>query len=198
MKKVRSLLFVASISASVATMGMCGKTSETPTATPDLSTPVTTTTGRVAQAVINDQAGAQVGIATFSEHQTGAILVDVNITTATPGRHGMHIHAEGKCEAAGGFMTAGGHFNPTNTNHGDPSSSEHHAGDFGNLSIMQVGANGTGRLQLFSSTISLDPGAANTIIGKSIIFHAGEDDLRTQPTGNSGGRVGCGLIAAKP
>lgn len=181
---------------SAALLGMsCSKTEEKP-ADAGTTVDLASKPARVAEATINDAMGNTIGTAQFSEHPTGSIAIDVHITKATPGKHGMHIHAEGLCEGANNFTSAGGHFNPGNTSHGDPNGAMHHAGDFGNVDVMLVGADGQGRLQIFSKTISLDPQAMNSVIDKSIIFHASEDDLLTQPTGNSGGRVGCGLIKA--
>lgn len=123
------------------------------------------------------------------------ILVDARIDGLTPGAHGFHVHEKGDCSAPDA-MSAGGHFNPGGRAHGGPSHAEHHAGDFGNL---EADASGRASLQLTvpASQISLDKGAANSIVGKGLIVHADPDDFKTQPTGNSGKRLACGVISLK-
>lgn len=104
--------------------------------------------------------------------------------------HGFHIHESGDCTAAD-FTSAGGHFNPTNAPHGGPDDAEHHAGDLGNI---EIGEDGTGTLDLASSMLTLDAGATNSAVGKAVILHAGQDDLETQPTGDAGARLACGVV----
>jgi len=91
-------------------------------------------------------------------------------------------------------MSTGRHFNPEGKKHGAPGHAEHHDGDFGNLS---ADSNGNAAINLTSSQISLDPNARNSIIGKGLIVHADPDDFVTQPTGNSGKRLSCGVIRLK-
>jgi Cu-Zn family superoxide dismutase len=160
---------------------------------------------RLARAQILDRSMSRIGTAMFTEIGADQVRVIVEVEKASPGKHGLHVHAEGKCEVsttdmgvAGDFLSAGGHFNPANKMHGAPGAAEHHAGDFGNLEAMLVGADGRGRVELTTGSINLREGAAESVLGKAIIFHAGEDDLKTQPTGNSGARQGCGVIALSP
>lgn len=160
---------------------------------------------RLARAIIMDRSMSRIGTAMFTETGAGPVRVVVEIEKASPGKHGLHVHAEGKCDVsvtdmgvAGDFLSAGGHFNPGNKMHGDPVAAEHHAGDFGNLEAMLVGADGRGRVELTTSSITLREGAAESVVGKAVIFHAAEDDLKTQPTGNSGARLGCGMIGYLP
>ena len=110
-----------------------------------------------------------------------------------PGVHGFHVHETGDCSAAEpAFAKAGGHFNPESHPHAGPDSAARHAGDLGNL---EVAADGTGSLDTMTTELTLSPGA-NSVIGKALIFHEGADDFTTQPTGNAGGRLACGVVVA--
>ncbi len=106
------------------------------------------------------------------------------------GPHGFHIHQTGECTPPD-FKSAGGHFNPGETDHACPPTTPRHAGDLGNI---EIGEDGSGHLELTSDMISLDPGAADSIVGKAVVLHAGEDDCTSQPSGDSGARVACGVI----
>lgn len=119
-------------------------------------------------------------------------MVEVHVEGLTPGQHGFHVHEKGDCSAPDA-TSAGGHFNPTSKSHGGPLHAEHHAGDFGNLT---ADASGKANMQMLipASQISLTKGAQNSVIGRAVIVHADPDDLQTQPTGNSGKRVACGVI----
>jgi Cu-Zn family superoxide dismutase len=118
------------------------------------------------------------------------VYVDARITGLSPGPHGFHVHEKGDCRAPDG-SSAGGHFNPASTPHAGPDSAQRHAGDLGNL---VADANGIAVYRVQVSGISLGT-AADSIIGRAVIVHAAADDLRTQPSGNSGARVACGLIS---
>lgn len=122
------------------------------------------------------------------------VLVEAKINGLKPNAtNGFHVHEKGNCSAPDA-SSAGGHFNPTAGQHGGPSGGIRHAGDLGNL---KSDANGFAQLSEEVSGISLgtDP---NSIIGRAVIVHAGADDLKTQPAGNSGARVACGLISKNP
>lgn len=138
--------------------------------------------------VVNPTAGNQVsGVVSFSQVE-GGMLVTADIRGLTPGKHGFHIHEHGDCSAADG-SSAGGHFNPLNKPHGGPVSKERHMGDLGNLEANELGfAHYKGTFQ------DLTTDGEYSIIGKSIIIHADEDDLESQPTGNAGKRIACGEI----
>lgn len=137
-------------------------------------------------------AGTVNGTVDFTE-TNGQVAIAIQLSGATPGNHGMHIHANGSCEAndAGPAGAAGGHWNPHDAGHGDPSSASHHPGDFGNITI---GPDGSGELNLTSNAFTVSGTGSNSAINHAVIFHAGTDDGTTQPTGNSGGRAGCGII----
>ncbi len=133
------------------------------------------------------------GTVTFEEQADGSVHVSATVSGLTAGKHGIHIHENGDCSAPDG-SSAGGHFNPDGSAHGAPDAATHHAGDFGNL---EADAAGKGEYHATYSFISLKPGQPNSIIGKSVIIHANEDDLVTQPTGGAGARLACGVIMAQ-
>jgi Cu-Zn family superoxide dismutase len=133
------------------------------------------------------------GTVTFTA-EGGQVHVVADVAGVPPGEHGFHIHENGVCErdpAGKHFTTAGGHFNPGGSPHGCPNSSAHHAGDLGNIVVR---ADGTGHLDATTSTLSLT--GPNGVVGKAVILHAGVDDCTSQPVGNAGGRLACGVVAA--
>lgn len=143
---------------------------------------------------IRDQSGATIGTIRVEPVTELRVLVTVDIINAPPGEHGLHLHTTGRCE--GDFSSAGGHFNPTNTRHGDPDLPVHHAGDLGNIAI---GPDNRGRITLSTASLSADPSAGNSAIERSVILHANPDDLTAGDgsldyTGNSGTRIGCGVV----
>ena len=131
------------------------------------------------------------GTVRFNE-SGGKMRVVADISGLKPGKHGLHIHEKGDCSAPDA-TSAGGHFNPEKKNHGSPEAAEHHMGDLGNI---EADAKGKAHLDLRVDflTIAEDP---NTIAGKAVIVHANEDDLHSQPVGNAGARVACGVIQKK-
>lgn len=118
----------------------------------------------------------------------GGVKIIADVDDLTPGKHGFHIHEHGDCSAPDA-SSAGGHFNPTGSKHGSPDSSERHAGDLGNL---VADNNGHAHYERIDTVITLD--GPHSIIGRSIIIHEKEDDFKTQPAGNAGARVACGII----
>jgi Cu-Zn family superoxide dismutase len=117
------------------------------------------------------------------------IQVVADIQNLKPGKHGFHIHEKGDCSAADA-ASAGAHFNPTQKHHGGPMTSDHHSGDLGNI---EADASGKAHLD-WKGKLSLS--GTDSIIGKSIVVHEKEDDLKTDPSGNSGARIACGVINA--
>jgi Cu-Zn family superoxide dismutase len=130
------------------------------------------------------------GHVTFEAKHHGVRVV-ADFTGLTPGEHGFHIHEKGDCSAPDG-TSAGAHFNPTGKPHGEPGTAEHHAGDLGNI---QADKAGVAHLDVTFPHLTLD--GAESIVGRGLIVHASPDDMKTQPTGNSGARQACGVIKAQ-
>lgn len=127
------------------------------------------------------------GIVTFTKEK-GGIRVVADIEGLAPGKHGFHIHEYGDCSAPDG-TSAGGHFNPQGKPHGAPISKNRHVGDLGNIT---ANAEGKAHYEWTDPVISFT--GTRSIIGRAIIVHADEDDLKSQPTGNAGPRIACGVI----
>jgi Cu-Zn family superoxide dismutase len=117
------------------------------------------------------------------------LFVIAEVTGLKPGAHGFHVHEKGDCSAPD-FSSAGGHFNPGSQPHGDPTAGAHHAGD---MPVLVADASGKATARAELRTMSID-GSANDIVGKAVVVHADPDDFRTQPAGNSGARIACGVI----
>jgi superoxide dismutase, Cu-Zn family len=145
--------------------------------------------GKASATIESKSASTVTGTATFEEVSTGGVQVHVHIEKAPPGTHGLHIHEKGDCSDPEA-KSAGGHFNPAGNPHAGPMDTKRHAGDLGNIEIK---ADGTGDLDITSDLVTVKAGA-NSVVGRSVVFHEKEDDLKTQPTGNAGGRLGCGVI----
>ncbi|MFC2101973.1 superoxide dismutase family protein [Bacteroidota bacterium] len=127
------------------------------------------------------------GIVTFASTPEG-VKVTADVTGLTPGKHGFHVHEFGDCSAPNG-TSAGGHFNPDQKKHGGPHDQMRHEGDLGNLEADDAGV---AHMSFIDSELMLT--GPHSIIGYAIIVHAQEDDLVSQPTGNAGARVACGVI----
>ena len=141
-----------------------------------------------AETILKPTQGNQVsGVVTYRQ-SGGNVQVAALVSGLTPGAHGFHIHDKGDCSAPDA-TSAGGHLNPGAKPHGHPGSTEHHAGD-----MPQLEADAAGNAQL---SVELAGVALDSIVGRGVIVHAAPDDFKTQPTGNSGARVACGVISAK-
>jgi Cu-Zn family superoxide dismutase len=142
-----------------------------------------------AAAQLEPKSASQVtGMVTFTK-VGDEVQVVADIQNLKPGKHGFHIHEKGDCSAADA-MSAGPHFNPMHEHHGGTHTAERHVGDFGNI---EVDASGKGHLVWKGK---LDLSGPNSIIGRSVVVHEKEDDLKTDPSGNSGARIACGTINA--
>jgi Cu-Zn family superoxide dismutase len=127
------------------------------------------------------------GTVTFTKTAAG-VKVEAQLSGLSEGMHGFHVHEFGDCSAPDG-SSAGGHFNPAGAAHAGPMDAHRHAGDMGNVI---AGKDGTARLEYVDAQASLE--GPNSILGRGVIVHAKPDDLKTQPTGNAGGRVACGVV----
>ncbi len=127
------------------------------------------------------------GTVTFTQTKNG-IKVIAKLTGLSEGKHGFHIHEFGDCSAANG-TSAGGHFNPEGHDHSALNAKMNHIGDLGNITANE---NGIGHLEFTTKQFSFH--GPHSIIGRSIIVHADEDDLTSQPTGNAGARIACGVV----
>jgi Cu-Zn family superoxide dismutase len=131
------------------------------------------------------------GEATFEEVD-GRVRAVIYVQGLKPGQeHGLHIHEVGDCSSGDGMSTKG-HFNPYGKPHGQPTSAERHAGD---LPALKAGKDGRAKVDMTLDVISIGQGPGN-IVGRGLIIHADPDDYKTQPTGNAGARIACGVIKA--
>jgi superoxide dismutase, Cu-Zn family len=139
--------------------------------------------------------GQDAGTATLTAAGNG-VKVKLNLTNLPEGEHALHVHQNAKCDAPD-FKSAGGHFNPDAKEHGTKNPKGAHAGDMPiNLQVM---ADGTDHVSFVTQSISLKKGAKNSVLangGTAFVIHEKADDMMTDPTGNAGERIACGLIVA--
>ncbi len=146
---------------------------------------------KTAKAMLKDAKGEDMGSVSLTQTSAG-VLLQLSIKGVPAGEHAFHIHAVGKCEPPG-FDSAGGHFNPGNAHHG-MMSGPGHAGDMPNL---HVPASGALDLEVLNAAITLEEDKPNPVFhpdGTAIVIHAGKDDYTSDPAGNAGGRIICGVI----
>jgi Cu-Zn family superoxide dismutase len=148
-----------------------------------------TPSGPAAVAVLEPTKGSTAGGTVNFIQKGDKVVVTARVSGLAPGAHGFHIHEKGDCSSGDG-MSAGGHFNPYGKPHASPSTADRHAGD---MPMLQADGYGEATLTLELDVITIGGGVAD-IVGKGVIVHKDPDDFKTQPTGNSGARVACGVI----
>jgi Cu-Zn family superoxide dismutase len=144
-----------------------------------------------AHADMTDASGKSVGTATLTQTASG-VRITANLSSLPPGVHAIHIHTVGKCEAPG-FTTAGGHFNPEGKKHGMDNPDGMHAGDLPNFT---VSSDGSAQVTALASHATLGDGD-NSLFhtgGTALVIHQMADDYKTDPAGNAGPRIACGVI----
>ena len=152
---------------------------------------LTSASAETAKAAFKNAEGASVGSADLVQVNDG-VLIKLTLKGLPPGGHAFHVHAVGKCEAP--FTTAGGHFNPANKKHGMMAKDGHHAGDMPNLVVPE---SGDLTVEVVNTAITLEKNKPNSLYqpnGTAFIVHAAPDDYKTDPTGNAGGRIACGVV----
>ncbi|HEV8306824.1 MAG TPA: superoxide dismutase family protein [Methylomirabilota bacterium] len=154
------------------------------------------TAGRTpaAAADLKNAQGQSIGTATLTE-QDGKVRIVVQAKGLTPGTHGIHIHAVGRCDPPG-FTSAGAHYNPLGRKHGLEAPDGPHAGDLSNLEADQAG---NARYEATTDRVTLSDGLLSVFDGdgSAVVIHEKADDQKTDPTGDSGGRVACGVITKR-
>jgi len=141
--------------------------------------------------------GSTVGTAQLRQSTDGFVTVEATLSSLTPGSHGIHFHAVGLCEGAASFSTAGGHYNPLNKEHGLARPAGPHAGDAPNI---VAGPDGRATVSFTTDRVTLTPGSTTLFDadGSALVVHAAADDQVSQPSGNSGARVACGVVRLTP
>ena len=149
-----------------------------------------------AEAVMYNSSGTAVGTAQLWQDANGTVNVEISSLTLPAGTHGIHFHDVGKCEGPA-FTTAGGHYNPMGMEHGLQNPKGPHAGDNPNIVIPD---SGVGNVSFSTDRVSLTPGTRTLLDadGTALVVHAGADDQVTNPSGNSGARIACGIVRALP
>jgi len=151
-----------------------------------------------AQVVMYNASGNAIGTGTVWQDKNNLVHVDIATITLPAGAHGIHFHQVGKCETGtSAFTTAGGHYNPMGTEHGLSNPKGPHAGDNPDIQVPEGGA---GHVTFTTNRVTLTPGPTTLLDadGSALVIHANADDQVTNPSGNSGARIACGVVRALP
>ncbi len=198
---MRTAILMGSVLVAVGAMSGCGQKEATPAAQDAPSTtasneaattapPADPTSAKHRVDLMPGQGGNVAGALELVVND-GAITMTGLVSGLKPGsEHGFHIHEKGDCSSPD-FKSAGDHFNPTSQQHGDPASPPHHLGDIPNLMADDMGK---APVNAHIEGVTLGDHGPNDIVGRAVVVHADPDDYKTQPSGNSGDRVACGVI----
>jgi Cu-Zn family superoxide dismutase len=156
-----------------------------------LASSISLQAAKKAKANLLDAKGEPVGTATFSQRGQG-VQLELKASNLPPGIHGFHIHSVGKCEAPD-FKSAGPHFNPEGKQHGWDNPQGHHVGDLQNLKVGEDGK-ANSRFLIMGATLGEGPKSLFHEGGTSLVIHEKPDDGKTDPAGNAGARIACGVI----
>jgi superoxide dismutase, Cu-Zn family len=149
---------------------------------------------QTANAHLRTTTGEEVGVVAFAPLASGALHITISAIGLPPGVRGFHVHEVGECDPADGFESAGGHFDPADANHGWDAPEGPHAGDLPHLHVHE---DGTVAAEFFTTLLSLEEGDEASLIGgdgTSVVIHERADDYSTDPDGDAGGRIACGVI----
>lgn len=148
-----------------------------------------------ASAKFIDAKGSDIGTAKLT-HTANGVLIELDLRGLPPGEHAFHVHESGRCEAADGFKSAGGHYDPRGREHGYLVPGGFHAGDMPN---QWVAADGTLRAHVFNAGVTLSAGESSLLDkdGSSLVIHVKPDNYKTQPTGDAGDRIACAVVVGE-
>jgi Cu-Zn family superoxide dismutase len=157
-----------------------------------ISTAFSAAAQKMVKVEMHDAQGNSVGTATLSPASQG-VKIELDLKNLPAGEHGIHVHSVAKCEGPA-FTTAGGHLNPDMKHHGLMNPDGPHAGDMPNFT---VGADGTAKTSIVSPGVTMGDDAHSIFTGggTALVIHAMADDMKSDPAGNSGARIACGVIS---